>query len=816
MIGIEPMKRMIWSVLLLGFGVLAEENLLLNPGFEQGDEHWKTSEWSRKATSEFQIVSEGAASGKFCARRKATSEADNLVLWQQVEVDGAQSLELKFKAKLEIQLGKEGEISASFLTFSKDKKKLQYVTRRFSAGSEWREFSWNFQTKPDTQYVQICLRNRGTPAFFDDVSLRRATGVVVRRAAWDAVTRSILLTVGVPEQNPPSQLRIGVNDGPEQEIAITPVRGEAACRVQLPEGIAAGTVTLLVRDDSSSAASARQSLTIPRPVFARAAGIRKNNFVRELYRGRITAGEPLTIQAGRRGWIRIVPSRPGRGRLFLDDREIFPDRQDMFHLTDGRGVLKLVDAEEAELTVLRIPEIILCEFDETRSPHREYIQSVRQPADQLAAACNTLMVSFDGGKEIGGERMDEPSRQFIRNWMASGKMAYGHAMRPGLLKTIAPEQSWDYWSRTLGLTQFQGLALDEFAWETPDDAVHYCAAVKKISEQFPGKRLLAYCCAAWNTHQRTDALRDALIAGDHLIAPEVYLREGADEIRARLNFHEMFGYLKAYPRQYPDILNRMVVVLSCVDRPEKGYYRQDTRPDVNYFYFYDMQMHMLANDPEFDGLYGITAWISRYSTGEMMSFMAALYRHYCLEGNRKPYLKNWPVSYRLDHLRNPDFAGQAAGWTVRGGVAWEVIPGYGFARGSCNTDGVGDAVARMSVGAELEQELRGLIPGQRYSAEFYFADAEDVREGRNAPLETGLTLEVRNAEVLPEFARACSFKSLHRLKPQFAQGGPTMGYQRVVFRARENETPLLRIRHQGTRDMICNFVQVQPYFPEYR
>ena len=57
-------------------------------------------------------------------------------------------------------------------------------------------------------------------------------------------------------------------------------------------------------------------------------------------------------------------------------------------------------------------------------------------------------------------------------------------------------------------------------------------------------------------------------------------------------------------------------------------------PDVDFKVWLDLQFQMLAADPAFAGIYGVTAYQSTTADPEIIAWLSRLFRHYCIEGKR--------------------------------------------------------------------------------------------------------------------------------------------------------------------------------------
>ena len=132
----------------------------------------------------------------------------------------------------------------------------------------------------------------------------------------------------------------------------------------------------------------------------------------------------------------------------------------------------------------------------------------------------------------------------------------------------------------------------------------------------------------------------------------------------------------------PGSVAHTVIVLCCCS---KTCYSMDCYPTVDFKVFLDMQFHTIANDPSFDGLGGLSAWILRYADDETIRWMSKVYRHYAIEGRRTLLSDKYGYAYELRHIENPDFGKGLEGWFVapasEGSILTGKMKGFGVAGG---------------------------------------------------------------------------------------------------------------------------------------
>ena len=111
--------------------------------------------------------------------------------------------------------------------------------------------------------------------------------------------------------------------------------------------------------------------------------------------------------------------------------------------------------------------------------------------------------------------------------------------------------------------------------------------------------------------------------------------------------------MRDFRKEFPGGEKRCVLCPSILDD-------WDCRPDVDDKVWLDMQMNAMVRDPAFDGLYGIAPYQCRNADPEMMRWLSALYRHYCIEGSTELLSARFGYTLMTEYLKNADFAAGGA------------------------------------------------------------------------------------------------------------------------------------------------------------
>ncbi|MBR4676095.1 MAG: hypothetical protein IKP00_16680 [Victivallales bacterium] len=168
-------------------------------------------------------------------------------------------------------------------------------------------------------------------------------------------------------------------------------------------------------------------------------------------------------------------------------------------------------------------------------------------------------------------------------------------------------------------------------------------------------------------------------------------------------------------------------------------------PEVDYKYYLDMQLNLVANNPNFKDIGCTGYWGSYYADHELHRWAYMLLRHYCVEGNTTMLSDKYGFSYMPNHVVNGDFRGNLNGWTAKGNVTTDKFSG--FASASQNrwggNNGIGDTFAVLTKNEDevssVTQNAVNLVPGKAYCLQFATFDVDDVKAKKINPRKFGIT-----------------------------------------------------------------------------
>ena len=413
-------------------------------------------------------------------------------------------------------------------------------------------------------------------------------------------------------------------------------------------------------------------------------------------------------------------------------------------------------------------------------------------------------------------------------WSRRGKRWLGHTsfVRWPKEQQSSAEAIYDHLTQEPGFTNpdYAGIVVNEFGDSAPECAA-WAEAVDRIlsDERFKGRGFYPYAGDLSNGPEGR-ALVQVLVKHGGAILCERYLKEQRTVVEAwRYMRARLVEPANAYRENCPGSIPHLVINFGIFTGPPEAL---DTFPHVSHKTYLDMQFNMVATDPAFEDLGGIMSYSSGYSDEETVRWVMRMFRHYAIEGNtdalgRDPYI--------LTHLRNGDFERAGEGWVLRpadeGSIRFGTRLGFGWMQGRYPRTSEGDTVLiakRHEDGPNVfSQQIGELQPGRLYSLRMFTGDYHDMStKGNHA-----VSIRLDDATMVPEksFTHLFHNHRVHRYAPYDGeQSKAWMNYHWRVFRAKTT-TATLSISDWANekgpggpigRELMFNFVQVQPYFPE--
>jgi hypothetical protein len=862
----EAMKKYLYyiftvMVFTMNLLVYSADNLIKNPGFEEGLKYWSQHEWSGlKGKINFTADKKDPRSGESCAKVEWISGGDNILLTQRIKIDGKKSLMLTFWAKSIIQASTNDQVQATVEFFNKAGKRISRTLHKiFTTNDIYQEFSWNFSTPPKTAAINIHLRCRRTITCFDDLKLIESYGVYLKECIvwlpgkelvldiYNDLNNNKITTLAIELYNKTGKLcvsgrhSIKAQSGDTFDFAVKYIKpGNYKLKVYPVDEPDKAIVQRIVWPENNPKWPAPYNKLKVR-----------NNFVTELLCRKnvnISIENPLKFMNPRIGWVFISAKTDKNGTLELPGTakvslKLKPGKkvESMQFLPAGENIISVKNSIKLnEITITTMPEVIASEFESDKARYKFVNGLMESPAmlDFLRNS-NVIMERFANSNSLKQDKVPYKDRERIARWRATGRKTIANVSRTGFGPRwgVKPKDTEKFWMSRVGLTELDGLSIDEFASEDSKEIPYYDNTVKKINAKYPDKTLYAYTCAAWYAHTRTVGFRKTLAEGNHAYAPELYMREQCNEGAAKLYINTFFDYLRQWERAYPRAMHHIIWTFGSCD----GYYASyviDTFANASYKYFLDLQFCLVANDPSFFGIRGVCPWIIRYTKPDTLAWEAKLIRHYCIEGKRTMLSDEYGYKYDTGHLKNPDCANGLDSWKVEpaatGSIKAEKIKDYGFNRGTRNTAPDGDDVIVMTRVPgkvnRISQTIKNLKPGHDYEVSLLNADYDDVIADKNPLKVMPVRITIKGAKIDKKRSIINVYPVVQKMK--YRKNGICGNHYSVVFRATSptaeliisDEAPDVNARqfhdhpfapvNMKQKRILFNFVQIQELLPQ--
>jgi len=436
---------------------------------------------------------------------------------------------------------------------------------------------------------------------------------------------------------------------------------------------------------------------------------------------------------------------------------------------------------------------------------------------------------------VAREPFKSANQPYFDQWRKAGKrwLLPGRVPAYKLGPDMTAEQAYKFWAENPAYADptWDGIIVDEFGVADYPVAQYapMAQAVRQLTADFPTKRFYPFCLNMQGVKEVRPFI-EAVIDNGAPIVWEWYEREEPDENRAK---EKLASTLSQGMKGWRDFIfeapTKMIICLGYYSAPPLSL---NENPAVDYKVWMDMQFHLLATEPTFQGLYGLMEWNSKYTDEETLRWQARLYRHYGIEGKRHLLSRHYGFRYTLTHLRNPDFDEGTKGWTVvaaeDGRVDTGAFNGLGRLEGRVRGSARGDNFLRMKRSPKgpnrVVQEIRDLKPGQLYSLKMFTVDYQDLVKGRSVKQRHTVEIRIENVEVSPDRGFQEVFQSMRgqEVLPFSGARQPWLNYYWRLFRAKA-ATAKLTISDWTSADepggplgqeLLFNFVEVQPYFAE--
>jgi hypothetical protein len=462
---------------------------------------------------------------------------------------------------------------------------------------------------------------------------------------------------------------------------------------------------------------------------------------------------------------------------------------------------------KARLIVRSIPEI----FNYPPCVNSFVAENGRYDWDFMKQHILAAVTTLNGG-QLPGVALDEAKTRGLK-WLANFNVD----------PVDDPEDVRQRMEKHAGMTQpqYDGLTSDELFFGRATMA-NYTAALWRLSN--PENRLVY----TWIVGQpsiaslHTDFLSACLNAskGRGRLLFEAYCHPQADEAAAARYLDNKIGEtMRLFNAFLPDAAAGTGIIFGNFNQIPIISLEHD--PAVDFKYYLDMQVNLIANSSDFAGLATTGYWGTYYGDEELVRWSFKLMRHYAVEGHKEMLSPCYGFKYHPDFLVNGDFVDGMNGWAATPAAENSIRPatlaGYGKnSQGRWGAGSAGDTVCVMSRRADrpnrIRQNVERLEAGKAYCLQFVTADYNDVVQNKHNPRRYGIEVELDGAEILAER----SFVHIDRRENHRNRDPGRLGkinLHRVVFRARSATQVIAFHDAQAVpgEELVINFVQLKPY-----
>ena len=544
-------------------------------------------------------------------------------------------------------------------------------------------------------------------------------------------------------------------------------------------------------------------------------GTRLNNFTVELVNQMVNPNQPITFTTAHDQWMYFTVKTPSKKdfTMLLDGMKIddcITKLPEAFRLVPaGRHTLSTdCDGTLIARTIAELFTCAICEGPRVTSFPNYNWTFAKKWALPAVTNCNR-------GK---------PDAEMLKECHDSGRIWTGNlwAVNPPTVE----EQLKRIDSAMKSLGDRDGVTADELFYYTLE-IDNYTQALKRHSYN-RDKLIYTWGCGEPRLRSmHTDFIATCLNAsrGRGKILREAYI--GANKLTEEDAYKDAFSSMEKYFRIsksfYPDFARRSGIILGNFN--QLNVITLEYYPQVDFKYYLDMQMNILANDPLFEGL-GMTGyWGTHYADEEMYRWSHALLRHYVVEGQKEMLSKKYGFSYVPGHIENNDFADGLKGWTVTEGEKGSVGTAYNKELNHRNQNrwgGAGDigntfCTLKAVAGKPntISQVAKNLIPGKEYVLLFSAGSYDDLKVQKFNPREFGLDATISDAEIVPDDSFVFVDK---REKGNYAfnHNIARQNLYRYVFKPKKSEVTITFSDAKAVpgETLMFNYVQVKPFFPK--
>lgn len=531
-----------------------------------------------------------------------------------------------------------------------------------------------------------------------------------------------------------------------------------------------------------------------------------------------SSGNEFTVSTDSWVYLSAPPSRiiNESGTCVAEKNAFVDDKEWIGFLPAGKYTLENLP-EKTEIFANSIPELYFYAPGINNMPDMEGFYNWPQLGSEFLRATTTLSIGHMDWKSLDIYR--KHNRIILNNF---GVLGLERDDYPQILK--------DYFARNHTMTDkfYDGFSLDEYNICSGDQAplVRVTEFLRHLEN--PDKRpmrIWTYGDGHFEDTPERRAFLETCCNSLSKIMMELYLSTPLTQEEAQKAIERRFlGFIRSIRKSAPDRVGYVGIV--------PGSFNQITEitlehfPDIDFRYFLDMQLHLLANSEEMRGLGLIGYWGCNYVDEDLQRWGLALLRHYFVEGKKDMLSDKYGFTYKMDFLQNSDFRNNLNGWTITTATDGAIFQGNGVAEKFAETsiERWGElydanamncfAVMRKGTSGEnrLTQTIKGLVPGQEYMLNYVTTNYYELKTDQRRPHETGIRAELNPAQVDAEPERVHVDRNVTR-----SSGAGRVNLHRIYFTAKATEATLSFTDRDSNgvpgEELGITFVQIKKCFP---